>query len=326
MTSFNKARLKLTLWYVVISYALLAVFTVAVLSAERQAFGRVIDLVHSNTRGVVFNVYLQQQIADFETSFAQWLIIFDIAILLIAAAVSYFLSGRTLAPIERMMREQDRFLGDISHELRTPLASMAMELEAFQRGGRSKADAMAMTTQLRHEVGRLSGLVTGLMRLARLQHEAANSPEKIVPAVVGEAVNAAISRIEPLMTERRIQLQFTNESTARVTLKDDDLIQLFVILLDNAVKYSPEGEMVTVHLREEGPRCIVSVHNRGGHIASDDLPRVFDRFFRGSGAQAEGSGLGLAIARHLVESGGGSIAVAQQADGVVFRVILPSAR
>src|SRR5690606_25133989 len=100
MGIFQTARWRLTIWYMVISFGLLSMFTIAALLAEHQTFEAVRSLVHSEVRGIVFNAILQAEIDNFEREFIRRLIIFDILMLVVSGLASYILSGRTLEPIE----------------------------------------------------------------------------------------------------------------------------------------------------------------------------------------------------------------------------------
>lgn len=306
----------------VISYSLLAVFTVAVISAERQAFAQVIDLVHSHVRGVVFNIYLQQQIEDFEAHFSQWLLLFDAVILILATIASYFLSGRTLAPIERAMQDQERFAADASHELRTPLASMAMEIEAYQRGAKTKSETTAMMSSLQEEIRRMTGMVDGLLKLVRTNEDGRkNLPKERLNW--RELVEGCLLLVGSRLVDKHLRVTTDLAEAGSVVGNADELKQVVLILLDNAIKYTPGGGGVRVSTAKVGSKAELVVFNDGVDIPADDLPHIFDRFYRGATAGDEGSGLGLAIARTMVELYGGSIAVASApGQGVTFRVRL----
>lgn len=325
MSSFSTARIKLTLWYMVISYSLLLLFTIAVITAERQAFSQVIDLVHSHVRGIVFNVYLQQQIEEFEQSFSRWLFIFDGLILIVATVASYFLSGRTLKPIEKAMKEQQRFAADVSHELRTPLASMSMEIEAYQRGAKTKTETTELVDSLQQEIKRMSGLVAGLMKLVRLEQSDGQKDLIKQPVEVASLIENCLEAIKLPMQQQKLTLTTKLDETALVIGNPDELKQVMLILFDNAVKYTPKKGQLQVEVAKTKTEVKIIVFNSGPGIAKEDIGHVFDRFYRGANAKGdEGSGLGLAIARYIVEQYGGSIAVASQPDkGATFRILLP---
>lgn len=326
MNSFFQARIKLTLWYMLISYSLLALFTVAVLSAERQAFADVVNLVNSHVRGVVFNIYLQEQINEFESNFARWLFIFDAVILVIATAASYWLSGRTLKPIERAMDDQQRFVADVSHELRTPLAGMSMAIEAYQRGNMTEAEAGDLINDLQADVKRMSGLVSGLLKLVRL--ESGDKQPSIVERVnFSEVVTDSIESIALAAKRQGLKVTYEIADDACVVGNSDEFRQVVTILLDNAIKYTPKKGAVRLELLKHHHQIKLTVFNSGPGVAADDLPYLFDRFYRGANAGDEGSGLGLAIARYIIEQHKGTIAVASQPNnGVTFRILLPLAR
>jgi two-component system, OmpR family, sensor histidine kinase CiaH len=322
MNPFVTARWRLTLWYMLISCALLTIFTLAALLAEHQAFLAVRELVHSQVRGIVFNAVLQAEIDNFERDFAQRLIVFDILMFVVSGLASYILSGRTLKPIEQMVREQQAFAADASHELRTPLANIAMEIEARKRSEFPPRSADAeLLDSIQTEVSRMRGMVAGLLSLVRM--EGANElPPTVVDLseLTGEVVAGMMARFD----EKQLRISSHIAPGLRVKGQPDELRQLLLILLDNAVLYTPKKGTVDIVLQAQQAKVSLVVQNSGPTIPDDELPLLFKRFYRGQKVTQPGTGLGLAIARVLVERYGGNIGVASQADkGVSFRVLLP---
>jgi signal transduction histidine kinase len=202
--------------------------------------------------------------------------------------------------LERTVRAQREFVANASHQLRTPLTGMKLRL------GSATADATdgSLATELRAvelEVDRLAGIVDRLLTMAR---EVEEGRETHVD--VGDAVRRTVERWSERAASAGATLSATGDPG--VALADpEDLDQVLDVLIDNAITYAPGPIEIVAH--HEGARVLVAVQDRGTGIASDDLPRVTDRFYRGRSASPGGSGLGLAIAKELTERWGGSISV-----------------
>ena len=234
-----------------------------------------------------------------------------------------------LARLEAAFRRISRFTADASHELRTPLAVMRTTAEVTLRTTDSAGEARAALEQILAEVERTTHLTENLLLLAKADSGAnALHRHRIdLAAAVGEACAQAnvLARVKGLALEAELP----DEQRLWVAGDSHALRRVFLILLDNAVKYTPAGGRIAVKLREHGGSAVGEVVDSGIGIAADDLPHVFDRFFRADRARSRehgGAGLGLAIARWIVESHGGVIdVVSDQERGSRFEVRLPLA-
>jgi signal transduction histidine kinase len=322
MNAFTTARWRLTLWYMLISLFLLTIFTIAALLAEHQAFLAVRELVHSEVRGIVFNAVLQAEIDNFQQDFAQRLVLFDVLMLLVAGLASYVLSGRTLQPIEKMVKEQATFAADASHELRTPLANIAMEIEAHRRSNASLSSAdSTLLDSIQTEVARMRAMVAGLLNLVR-SNEKPTTPWQQVN--LSELLADVLTGMQARVNEKKLRVSTDITSDILVMGQIDELRQLLLILLDNAVLYTPKGGQVKIMLSKKDRWGSLLVYNSGKGIKQEELTQLFKRFYRGKEVSEPGSGLGLAIAQVLVDRYGGKIGVASEVGkGVTFRVLLP---
>ena len=232
-----------------------------------------------------------------------------------------------LARLETAFRRTSRFTADASHELRTPLAVMRTTAEVALRATEGSSEARSALEQILSEVERTSHLTENLLLLAKADSGAgALTRQKVdLAAAVGEACAQAnvLARVKGLTLAANLPEQ------ERLWVAGDAqaLRRLFLILLDNAVKYTPAGGRVEVTLREHGASVVGEVRDSGIGIAEHDLPHVFDRFYRADPARSRehgGAGLGLAIARWIVESHSGTIAVVSELErGSRFQVRLP---
>lgn len=224
--------------------------------------------------------------------------------LLVAAGVlSFWLAGLTLAPIQAAYERQRRFLSDASHELRTPLAILQTDLENARREA-VPAQRDQIDSHL-EEVGRMSQLVRDLLSLSRLDEEAAlNRAEKT--ADLEHLVRTSVERLGRLAETRNVRLTLIppTEPAAGWLVPEEPFRQAFENVTRNAILYNrPEGT-VTVTLDRDGDTAVLTIADTGIGIASEDLERIFDRFYRidpSRSRQTGGSGLGLAIARAALE-------------------------
>ena len=241
------------------------------------------------------------------------------ACLAVAAVGGWFVAGKSLEPVAAAFQRQQNFIADASHELRTPLAVIRANAEFLQQeqpGSEEAAEILA-------ETDRLASLVDALLALARGQGGA--TAEASVD--LGELVTASAQALQPLAGERKVALDIAVAPGMDVRGNPDQLRQLIVILVDNALRYTPEGGQVTVDARRIDGSAVVAVSDTGIGIDPDALEHVFERFYRADEARTRafgGSGLGLSIAEQLVTGHGGRIsAESAPGRGSTFTVSLP---
>jgi len=230
--------------------------------------------------------------------------------------------------IERGVQTQRRFTADASHELRSPLSRLRAELEITLRRSRTAVEYEEVLRSSIEEVERLSGLTEELLALARLDAgEGAQAPP--APVLVADVVAEAVARVAAAALRREIALVSDVTPGIAVDVVPGALAMVIGNLLGNALKFSPPHGRVTIRTLAAGSEALLSVSDSGPGIPPDEIPRLFERFFRGRGSQttgAPGAGLGLAICRAVVEARGGRITVdSQPSAGATFTVHLPLA-
>jgi signal transduction histidine kinase len=224
---------------------------------------------------------------------------------------------------EQTLQQQRRFVADASHELRTPLTTIRGNLGLLKRRPPIAADdERAVVDDMVEETDRLIRLTNDLLTLARsdagraLRHD----PVPIVP------LSDDICRQARLLAEQRT---IACEDVPEVSvLGDQDAIkQVLLILLDNALKYTPAGGTITIGAEKTDRAVNIRIADTGPGIAPDDLPHIFERFYRSDESRTgAGAGLGLAIAKELIEAQQGKISVASEVGkGSTFIVMLPVA-
>ena len=250
------------------------------------------------------------------------LIYFNLLILVLSSVISYLLAKRTLRPIKEMVEAQNRFIADASHELRTPLTAMRSEIEVGLRDKKMDlAEAKKLLNSNLEEVSKLESLSSALLELAKGRQVSKLEFEEVP---LTEVVTEALEKVKSMAQKKAIEFKTDFE---KVSIRGDrqSLTELFVILLDNAIKYSPDksanhapqdntkGSEIAIEIKRDHKKAIVRVVDHGIGIKSSDLPHIFDRFYRAetsrSKAGGDGYGLGLAIAKSIVELHGGEISV-----------------
>jgi heavy metal sensor kinase len=233
-----------------------------------------------------------------------------------------------LERLEAAFRKITQFTADASHELRTPVALMRTRAELSLRKLRSAEEYRDALTQVHSELVKISSLVEKLMLLARSDYGAETL--QLAPSNLAEIVRETCNQGATLAESK--QIEFHTQIPQRPLWIEGDpnaLGRLFLILVDNAVKYTPPGGRVEVVVRDEDGFAVSMIRDTGIGIAAEDLPHVFERFYRADKARSRelgGVGLGLAIGRWIAEAHAGTIEVqSSPGHGSVFQVRLPLA-
>jgi signal transduction histidine kinase len=232
--------------------------------------------------------------------------------------------------LEATLESQRRFVADASHELRTPLTTVRGNASLLRRFERlTPEDRAAAVQQIVAESERMSRLVNDLLTLARAD---AGQLLDRQPVSIGQLLDD-VALQGKVLADGKVAVSVVRLADAEVLGDADALRQLLLILVDNAIKYTPTGGSVTLGLNghesktgEAGPRVRISVVDTGLGIPAADQPHVFERFYRADRArQAGGTGLGLAIGKWLAEAHGGTITVeSSPGNGSIFTVTLPA--
>lgn len=333
-TWFRSATARLTLWYLLILAILSILFSLIVYTIAVRELGRPFGPNHqggqiiaddgtitSTTTPTQFEVYRVAREVEGKQSLVINLVIFNAAVITTGGLASYLLARRTLEPIEQALEAQIRFSSDAAHELHTPLAVMQSEIEVNLRDAKPTATAQRELLKSNlDEVGRLRSLTDRLLLLSNFKSI------DVTATSLDDAATEAINRVIPLAQAKRIGVESTvgkQTATANVDILTDTL----VILLDNAIKYSPKKSTVTIAAKEQGKYVLLSVADNGPGIDAQDIPHIFDRFYRADSSRSkvnvEGHGLGLSIAKRSIEAMGGQIGVdSTPRKGTIFTIRL----
>jgi two-component system, OmpR family, sensor kinase len=220
--------------------------------------------------------------------------------------------NKLLSRLRDAFSSQRRFVQDAAHELRTPITAMTLQLENLKTRITDPA-AMEQVAQLEAGLARTKRLVEQLLSLAR--QEAPRPAEPPTPVQLDELLKDTVTSLLPIADRRRIDLGFTASIAAFAPGQREELRSLFHNLIDNALRYTPEGGVVDVALHNDAGVVTVEIIDSGPGIPPELLPRVFDRFFRIEGSDVQGSGLGLAIAKNAAERNEVALELVNRIDG-----------
>ena len=299
---FNKARIKLTLVFLIIIMIISGFFSLNIYRAMNQGLQRGPRIMRLPDQELIANEIRDMMIEQ--------LLLTNLWILVMSGVAGYILAGITLKPIEEAMEEQKRFISDASHELRTPLTVIKTETEVTLRD--KKLDLKNAKKQLISNLEETEKLKKLTDYLLRINKDASQPKEEIDLKEVAKNV------IEK--TKEKINLK---GDSVKILANKMAIEELLTILLDNAVKYSPKDGKISVTVKPN----VLEVKDSGMGIRESDIPHIFDRFYRADMSRTknkiEGYGLGLAIAKNIVEAHKGKIEVESEVGkGSTFRVIL----
>lgn len=269
-----------------------------------------------------FRSFIDSRIEEGKSDILGKLAIINVIVLGGGAVLSYYLARRTLEPIEEAMEAQTQFVSDASHELRTPLTALRTSNEvALRRKKLTLPDARLTIQENLDEVDRLQQLTDGLLRLL-----SRDAKVQIADVKLQDVIGTALATVAPKAATKRIAV---DDQTPAISFTADQgaVTQILTILIDNAVKYSPEDSTITLTASTDDKQAVViSVSDTGIGISEHDAQHIFSRFYRAdsSRSQTEGYGLGLPIAHKLVKAHHGTLSVESvPGEGSTFSVRLP---
>jgi signal transduction histidine kinase len=240
-----------------------------------------------------------------------------------------WLTQNAIEPIERSFKQLKQFTADASHELRGPLSVIQASVEVMRnhperihpKDAKKLASIASATTQLSH-------LAQDLLFLARAEADAFTPAREWKPVSLDKLLQNLVELFEPIAHDKKITLKYQFATTVSVMGDDAQLTRLMSNLLENALQYTPSEGRVVVTLTKHNRSALVNVQDTGIGIEGEQLPFVFDRFWRADKARTRregGTGLGLAIAQTIAQRHGGKITLSSQVGvGSCFQVRLPS--
>jgi len=327
---FQSATLKLTGWYLLILMGISLIFSVIIYSVASSEISSQIDTFQQGIRiksGAALNPSDFQTLRDLRAheaaaSLFVGLFYANIVILASGGIGSYLLARHTLRPIQRAHEAQSRFTSDASHELRTPLAAMKTELEvALRDPNLSKSEMHELLASNLEEVDKLTRLSHTLLQLSRLDHSGIKKERVLLDDVLLQTIERFDRSGERIAFTPHIKPLYISGHPGSIE-------ELVTILVDNAIKYSPPKSRITIKLQKRSQKATFSISNGGKGINPQNLPHIFDRFYRGdssrTGGPRSGYGLGLSLAKKIVEMHNGELSASSALNQeTTFSVSLP---
>jgi heavy metal sensor kinase len=224
-----------------------------------------------------------------------------------------------LARLQSAFVEQREFLANAAHELKTPVAVVKSTIQSLLQRPRTSDEYRAGLEHSLEDLGRLEQLLQWMLRLARAEQWANGALQRELQVIdVTQTCEDAVERLRPLADSRHVEIRLSKNGPAQLRADPEDLLLVWINLLENAIRYSEEGGAVEVAVSANNAAPLrITVEDHGAGIAPEDLPHVFRRFYRADPSRNRatgGFGLGLAIAKSLVEAYGGTI-TAESASG-----------
>ena len=328
----RSAALRLTLAYLAIIMALSIGFSMFVYNVSKREVQSSLKqqglyyVLQTTDYYIDLNSLRSRQIANATRRLRSNLVGLNLLVLVGGGAISYVLAKRTLNPIERSLRAQSRFAADASHELRTPLTIMQTEIEVGLRNPKLDKTGLRKLLQSNlEEAGKLKLLSERLLQLAK----GSNKDLPLGPVSLEDIALEAVGKVITRAQAKKISVK-NSVKPINVIGDEGSLIDLLVILLDNAIKYSPNNKTVTVGAKQHGKHVLLTVTDKGYGIKKSDIPNIFDRFYRIDQSRTKnetsGYGLGLSIAKNIADHHKSAINIKSTVGkGSTFTVKLQSA-
>lgn len=335
---FQSARLKLTIWYLLIIMVVSILFSVAIyklltMELERgflRFSRRYVEMRQLNGDTIPMPQVLEPGYVDnAEQRIGFVLLYINVGIFGISGILGYFLAGRTLKPIKEMMDGQNRFIADASHEFRTPLTALKTSMEVYMRGKNQCPSADSLVKSNLSEVNNLWLLSDNLITLAQYGENGNGLQKETVS--IKKVLDEACKKVSAFAKQKQIAVKNTQKEEYFVKGNFSSVVEIFVILLDNAIKYSPKKSSVSIVAKALDGSVCIWVTDKGIGIGDKDLAHIFERFYRADTSRTKqesyGYGLGLSIAKRLIEMHKGTIsAESKVGSGSVFSVTLPTVK
>lgn len=295
---FLKARFKLTIYYTIGVFIILLIFSLAVYGLFSKNISSNLEYEGSNQEK---NANVELQIINKAQEQLQYILFtVDGLVIILIIIFSYYLSGKTLKPIEIAYKRQKKFVADTAHELRTPLAVMKTGAEATLIGDNGKEEYKKLTQDSLEEINILSSIVDDLLFLARSDDLKKVEFSKFD---LGKLTHKQIELMKPYASKKNVSLRNNIQGEFQIDGNKIYLKRLLVNLIKNAIDYNkPQGEVV-VSLQKKKQQIKLKIADTGIGISKNDLEHIFDRFYKADRArvkQSSGAGLGLSIVKEIV--------------------------
>lgn len=345
---FKSARFKITFLFVFISILISGFFSFMIYSRSVRDFEeaflraeirarfrhlpiRIREFLDRRTlspamRSLIAEVLASEELKKVKKRLMLDLLFLNVFILFLSGIFGYFLSGKILKPIEMALEDQKRFISDASHELRTPLTALRTLLEISLRDKRktSKGYKEVLKEALK-EIEDMQEFSNRLLDLSYYQE--LQNGLKFQKLNLEKIFSEVYEKIKPLAELKKLSLK-TNFKEKFIFADEEAFKKLLAVLLDNAVKYNKEKGLIEVSSQRKNKFVEIKISDTGIGIDKEDIPHIFDRFYRAEKSRSKeeykGYGLGLSLAKRIIELHNGKILVkSKPGEGSTFIILLP---
>ena len=318
---FKSAYTKLTLWYLAIVMTISVIFSVILYNiTSTQLMGEIkretarihahFPIIYSEP---VLHPHHDLLIGDHVIIIR--LIVFNLIVLAAAGFASYFLARITLKPIELSHQQEKLFTANVSHELRTPLTALKMESEIALLDPKKNTETLSDTISSNlEEINKIENLINNILKLSKL--ESSESQIDFNLADSKKLIETAIKQLDPIIKNRANKINFIpSKNKLLIYVNQESIIQLIIIILDNANKYSPKNSTIDVSHYTENHQTVIEIKDYGEGMNKETLKHIFDKFYRADDSRnktTEGYGIGLSIAKMIADINQANIVISSQ--------------
>jgi signal transduction histidine kinase len=294
---FLRARLKLTIFYFL-------VVAIIVLGFSFILYSSLLANISDNFEGQFVDSESQETVfSNIKDNLQRDIVVIDLIVILIDTGIGYWLSGQTLKPIRKTLDSQKQFTADAAHELRTPLAVIKTSTEvAVGKQNITKEQLLELSKSNLEEVDRLSQNVESLLMLAREDNHKKN--KKFSSVDINSLINRIVVRLSIIAREKDVNINFANSGSIHILGEAESLETAVLNLVKNAIQYTSEGGLVEIELKKTDGNVILKIKDNGIGISKDDLPHVFEPFYKADKSRSQfkgGIGLGLSLVKKIID-------------------------
>ena len=334
---FRSARIKLTAWYLAIIMTITMIFSTVVYVGVSSATQRAVDM-HERRVSMRLNEFGRFQnmpprfqepinietVKEVRSKTLLLLVAVNAVIMIISGLLGYILAGQTLRPIERMTEKQKKFIADAAHELKTPLTAIKTNLEVTLRNKKLDTDiAKKIIEETLEDIDSLTYLTESLIKQSKYENLGKGNGYQFFD--LSESIEHVQKKLATKIKEKNLTLT-TELKKLKISADKTGITELVTILLDNAIKFNKKNGEIKVETKRDNDCAIIKISDTGPGISKEDLPHVFDRFYKSDLARTghEGFGLGLSIAKEIATNHKGKIYIEKTSSkGTSIVVTLP---
>lgn len=308
---FKRARLVLTGWYLLIIMLISGMFSAVIYRSINAELSRVavrqVGRVEHEIGYPVPPQLTNEILEDSRVRLVRTLVVINLTILGLAGIGGYYLSGKTLSPIQSMMDMQNDFVTNASHDLKTPLTAMRTSVEVALR------DPKLIDKLARKQLEANLSDIKGMQSLAENLLDLTKSYTTVtpVPTELNKVIEEVVGEVAPLLSAKKIKL--TTQGPKDLIVKVDKLMfdRALVAIVDNAIKYNHQGGTIKISQKKIGKMVRLSIKDSGEGISASELAHVRERFYRGNKSRtgSSGYGLGLSIAEQIIMAHNGKLEI-----------------